>query len=103
MATEKLKVSVQEVEKLLEEGMNRQEIAEHYGISYSILQKTVFQHPKLKGRKPKKVYDIEVFDEEENGGTLDLGNNSSEEELRGEESVTENPAEEVEESTSNWE
>lgn len=109
MSQEKRQITVQEIENLLEKGMQRPEIAEHLGIPLSILQKTVFQHPKLKGRKAKKVYDIVVVDEEEvdnlanaTNGTLqesqeqEVSDSSqvtedsiNSEEIQGEESLTE--------------
>ena len=63
MSETKQKVKVSEVLKMLDEGLQRPEIAEILDTPLSVLQKTVFQHPKLKGRKAKKVYDIEVIDD----------------------------------------
>jgi hypothetical protein len=93
MSEEKLKITVQEVEQLLEKGLQRPEIAEHFGVPLSILQKTVFQHPKLKGRKAKKIYNIEIVDEEENA-ILDAPDQVTEDsvngqEIRGEETLAE--------------
>jgi hypothetical protein len=65
MSETKQKVKVSEVLKMLDEGLQRPEIAEILDTPLSVLQKTVFQHPKLKGRKAKKVYDIEVIDDTE--------------------------------------
>lgn len=79
MSQEKRQITVQEIENLLEQGMQRPEIAEHLGIPLSVLQKTVFQHPKLKGRKAKKVYDIIVVDEEEVNNLADATNETSQE------------------------
>ena len=79
MSQEKRQITVQEIEALMEQGMQRPEIAEHLGIPLSVLQKTVFQHPKLKGRKAKKVYDIIVVDEEEVNNLADATNENSQE------------------------
>ena len=60
------KISIQEVEGLLDEGKTRKEIAEHFGYPASVLAKTIFQDPRLKNRKRKKIYNIELVDENEN-------------------------------------
>lgn len=49
---------------LLEEGKTRKEIAEHLQISLSDL-KTIFSHPKLKGKRQKKQKDYVLVDDTE--------------------------------------
>lgn len=59
----KPQVKVSDVLELLNQGKDRKEIAEHYGIPVSVMARTVWQHPKLKNRKAKKQYDIVIEDD----------------------------------------
>ena len=59
----KPQVKVSDVLELLNQGKDRKEIAEHYGIPVSVMARTVWQHPKLKNKKAKKQYDIVVEDD----------------------------------------
>ena len=47
----KPQVKVSDVLELLNQGKDRKEIAEHYGIPVSVMARTVWQHPKLKNKK----------------------------------------------------
>jgi hypothetical protein len=44
-------VKVSEVLAMLAEGKDRKAIAAHYGQSVALMARTVWQHPKLKGRR----------------------------------------------------
>lgn len=59
----KPQVKVSDVLELLNQGKDRKEIAEHYGIPVSVMARTVWQHPKLKNKKAKKQYDIVIEDD----------------------------------------
>ena len=59
-----LRITVSDVLGLLAQGKSRKEIAEHYGKTQTEMQKSVWSHPKLKGRKIKKQYlGIELEDD----------------------------------------
>jgi len=63
---EVLKITISAVLDLLAQGKNRKEIAEYYGRTQTEMQKIVWSHPKLKGRKIKKQYTgIELEDDTE--------------------------------------
>ena len=63
---EVLKITISAVLDLLAQGKTRKEIAEHYGKTQTEMQKSVWSHPKLKGRKIKKQYlGIELEDDTE--------------------------------------
>ena len=65
-ATPVLKLTISSVLELLAQGKNRKEIAEHYGRTQTEMNKLVWSHPKLKGRKVKKQYtSIELEDDTE--------------------------------------
>jgi hypothetical protein len=65
-ATQPLKITISSVLGLLEQGKNRKEIAEYYGKTQTEMNKLVWSHPKLKGRKIKKQYvGIELEDDTE--------------------------------------
>ena len=102
MSETKQKVKVSEVLKMLDEGLQRPEIAEILDTPLSVLQKTVFQHPKLKGRKAKKVYDIEVIDDTgEEITNQEEGITNQEEEIINQE-VDRETEENVEEVAQSW-
>jgi hypothetical protein len=48
---------------MLSEGKTRKEIAAHYELPLSALSKSVFQHPDLKNKKSKKVYEIALIED----------------------------------------
>jgi hypothetical protein len=60
---EKVNIVISEVLALLESGHDREAIKAHYQISNSDL-KLLFEHPKLKGKRPKKTNIIIVDDTE---------------------------------------
>lgn len=60
----KIKITLSAIEELLEQGFTRPEIAAHFGISRLEVGK-LFQHPKLKNRKPKKAVSFEFIDDSE--------------------------------------
>lgn len=63
---EVLRITISDVLGLLAQGKSRKEIAEHYGRTQTEMQKIVWSHPKLKGRKIKKQYTgIELEDDTE--------------------------------------
>lgn len=63
---EVLRITISDVLGLLAQGKNRKEIAEHYGRTQTEMNKLVWAHPKLKGRKIKKQYTgIELEDDTE--------------------------------------
>jgi hypothetical protein len=88
-------VKVSEVLELLEQGKDRKEIAEHYGLPVSVMARTVWQHPKLKNRKAKKQYDVQIEDDTVDAAQTDIISQIAEAE--GDREVTENnvPTEEV--------
>ena len=61
-----LKLTISSVLELLAQGKNRKEIAAFYGRTQTEMNKLVWSHPKLKGRKIKKQYTgIELEDDVE--------------------------------------
>jgi hypothetical protein len=59
-------ITVSGVLALLDQGMSRKEIAEHYGKTQVEMKKMVWGHPKLKNLKAKKQYtSIELLDDTE--------------------------------------
>ncbi len=64
-----VKITLSAVEKCLDEGMTRTQIAEHFGISMSDC-KRLFQNEQLKNRKPKKQPGFEFIDDSEAGQEL---------------------------------
>lgn len=71
----KVQVRLSEVLSLLEQGKGRQEIAEHFGLSLAEI-KNIFEHPKLKGRRPKKVKEESFNLVDDTATPLDLGSNT---------------------------
>lgn len=66
-------IRISEVLALLDRGKSRKEIAEHYGKTEAEMQRSVWSHPKLKGRKAKKVDDILLEDDVEGLEPLEEG------------------------------
>lgn len=59
------KIEIKEVLDCLDKGMSRKEIANHFGISMTVLREKVFSHEKLKGKRPKgrrKGVEIKLID-----------------------------------------
>jgi hypothetical protein len=56
-------ITVSAVLALLDEGKSREEIAAHFGETVSAMKATVWQHPKLKNRKAKKQFAINLIDD----------------------------------------
>ena len=65
-------IKISEVLALLDQGLARPEIAKALEISMPDCRK-LFQHPKLKGKKPKKQMDFELIDDLEEKAPEDLG------------------------------
>jgi hypothetical protein len=63
MSIVKKEVSLSEIKQMLSEGKTRKEIAAHYELPLSALSKSVFQHPDLKNKKSKKVYEIALIED----------------------------------------
>ena len=61
----KKNISVKEVLSLLDQGKSREEIADYYGETVSAMKATVWQHPKLKNKKAKKQFAINLVDDTE--------------------------------------
>jgi len=61
-------IRISEVLSLLDRGKSRKEIAEHFGKSEAEMQRSVWSHEKLKGRKAKKVHDIVLEDDVDEEG-----------------------------------
>ena len=62
--SDRKQITISSIVALLEEGKTRREIGEHFGLSQSDV-KRIFQHEKLKGRKPHKVPTFELVDDTE--------------------------------------
>lgn len=60
---QEVRVSLSQIEALLEEGKERKEIRTILGLSHAQVQ-ALFQHPALKNRKPKKVGRVILVDDE---------------------------------------
>ncbi|ALN97170.1 hypothetical protein [Flavobacterium phage FpV4] len=56
-------ITVSAVLALLDEGKSREEIAAHFGETVAAMKATVWQHPKLKNRKAKKQFAINLIDD----------------------------------------
>jgi hypothetical protein len=63
MSIVKKEVSLSEIKQMLSEGKTRKEIAAHYELPLSALSKSVFQHPDLKNKKSKKIYEIALIED----------------------------------------
>jgi len=62
--SERKQIKVTDVLELLKQGMTRAEIREHLGLTHSGLR-TLFSHPKLKGKKPHKQPEFIIIDDTE--------------------------------------
>jgi len=58
-------IKVSEVKALLEQGLDRKEIAAHYGKSVAEMARTVWSNPKLKNLKKKSAPTIVLVDDED--------------------------------------
>jgi len=56
-------ITVSAVLALLDEGKSREEIATHFGETVAAMKAAVWQHPKLKNRKAKKQFGINLIDD----------------------------------------
>ena len=92
-------ITINGVLALLEQGKTRKEIAEHFGKTQTEMQKIVWSHPKLKGRKIKKQYgdSIMLVDDTEEDLVGDLVPNIEvqEEEVVTNEIVAESPEQDI--------
>lgn len=62
--SDRKQIKISDVLDLLKQGKTRADIKEHYDLSHSGM-KTLFQHEKLKGKKPHKQPDFELIDDTE--------------------------------------
>lgn len=62
--SEKKQITISSVLSLLDDGKGRKEIGEHFELSAVDLKK-LFQHPKLKNKKPRKPTSFELIDDTE--------------------------------------
>lgn len=62
--SDKVTVRVQDVLEMIEKGKTRKQIQEHYGLN-GVELKTVFQHPKLKGKRTRPESRLIILDEED--------------------------------------
>lgn len=60
--SDRKQIKVSEVLNLLDQGKNRADIQAHYELSHSEM-KRLFQHEKLKGKKPKKQPSFDLVDD----------------------------------------
>lgn len=99
---EKIQVTTREIRELMLGGMNRKEIAAHYGCNVSIINK-FFNHPDLADLRPKHKSNFELVDD--SGATFSPGalaqakKEAKEAEVEETEEVSETPAPQVSEST----
>jgi hypothetical protein len=65
--SDKKQITISSVDALLKAGKSRKEIAEHFGETMAEMNRLVWSHPKLKGRKmiKQKVDSIELIDDED--------------------------------------
>lgn len=83
-------IRISDLLEYLDEGLTREEIAEKLGINMNECRK-LFQHPKLKGRKPKKPLPFILIDDTEDENTEAeeiITEENSEEELPSFEEIT---------------
>ena len=88
-AVEVKEIKVSEVKALLDQGLDRKEIAAHFGKSVAEMARTVWSSPKLKNLKKKAAPTVVLVDDED----------AVEETVV--ETITETAVEEVEETASN--
>ena len=88
-AVEVKEIKVSEVKALLDQGLDRKEIAAHFGKSVAEMARTVWSSPKLKNLKKKAAPTAVLVDDED----------AVEETVVG--TITETAVEEVEETASN--
>lgn len=65
--SDKKQITISSVDALLKAGKSRKEIAEHFGETMAEMNRLVWSHPKLKGRKmiKQKTDSIELIDDED--------------------------------------
>ena len=76
MSIVKKTVSLEEIKGFLAEGKTRKEIAEYYGLPLSAMAKSVFQHPELKSKKSKKIYEIVLAEDMPENVSLEVLENA---------------------------
>jgi hypothetical protein len=89
MSIVKKTVSLEEIKGFLAEGKTRKEIAEYYGLPLSAMAKSVFQHPELKSKKSKKIYEIVLAEDMPENVSLEAPHSPLAEEVITQESVSE--------------
>lgn len=57
-----MQVVISDVIRMIKEGKTRTEIAEHYQLPLYVMQKNVFNHPKIKNLRTSKYY-VNVIDD----------------------------------------
>jgi hypothetical protein len=62
--SERQRITISGVLELLNQGKNRAEIGEHYNLNANQVRK-IFQHPKLKGKKPRTQDPFVLVDDTE--------------------------------------
>jgi predicted transcriptional regulator len=62
MAQVTIQASIAQMEEFLERGLSRKEIAKELNLPM-VAVNAIFQHPKLKNRKAKKLYAVEYVDD----------------------------------------
>ena len=56
-------IKLSDVQKMVAEGVDRKEIAKHYGVSQAALKRTVFKHPSLRNKKALGTSRFEFIDD----------------------------------------
>lgn len=69
---QKIDVKISDVLAFFEKGKTREEIASHYGLTLAEAKKWIFNHEKLKNKKPHKSPKVVLIDD-----TTEIVNNQS--------------------------
>lgn len=93
MSQEKREIKVSEILEMLNQGKDRKAIREELGVTHADMA-AIFQHPKLKNKKPRSFSSLVVVDDVEDAGE----NTGTVSEISGEETVGESTEELQEES-----
>ncbi len=96
-------VDVQAVLAMLKAGTSRKDINAHYGLPDSIADKTIWQHPQLFRKRPKKQYNVQFVNETPQGAAVAATTQAVEfEQETAQETVEEAVQEVAEETVSDW-
>lgn len=93
-------IKISEVLQCLEDGMSREEIAAHFGITM-VDCKRMFKNPLLKGKKAKKQAEFNLIDDVSDGEEIHAEINQNE--FDGIDEQVSNPELAYEDETPNWE